>query len=243
MVALPTLVGFTGFGGSNTDPATPLPFTLDIPAGAEFGDLLVASMMTQGSIEGPGRGLTELYHEDTFWAFGVYAGFWDGDTTPIAWEGTGFNNAVGQFFAAFLACFRDGLDETRPLAHALGPTVPGLPGEGPALSVNWVRSGVGGVAGFAPYQGTDWTELIFVDGTYVRGTVAVHGDTVADQTATGAFGFDTGGPYMSFGLDGLIGAPPCRLHPREDARGVGSGRIWPPPKSQQASSRRAGGYY
>jgi hypothetical protein len=41
----------------------------------------------------------------------------------------------------------------------------------------------------------------------------------------------------------ITAAPPCRIHPREDHLGAGSGRIWPPPRSHQASPRRAGGYY
>ena len=40
----------------------------------------------------------------------------------------------------------------------------------------------------------------------------------------------------------VVGAPPCRLFPREDGLGVGGGRRFPPPKSQQASSRRVGYY-
>lgn len=35
------------------------------------------------------------------------------------------------------------------------------------------------------------------------------------------------------GLGGT-GAPPCRLHPRPDHLGVGSGRVWPPPGTRQA---------
>lgn len=38
-------------------------------------------------------------------------------------------------------------------------------------------------------------------------------------------------------------APACRKYPREDRLGVGSGRHYPPPRSQQFSARRAGGYY
>lgn len=37
-------------------------------------------------------------------------------------------------------------------------------------------------------------------------------------------------------------APPCRLFPRDDGLGVGGGRIFPPPKSQQRSGRRFGYY-
>ena len=36
--------------------------------------------------------------------------------------------------------------------------------------------------------------------------------------------------------------PPARLFPREDGLGVGGGRIYPPPKSQQLSGRRFGHY-
>lgn len=38
-------------------------------------------------------------------------------------------------------------------------------------------------------------------------------------------------------------APPCRLYPRSDRLGVGSGRIFPPPKSHQYSPRRSGATY
>lgn len=38
-------------------------------------------------------------------------------------------------------------------------------------------------------------------------------------------------------------APPCRLYPREDELGSGSGRIFPPPRSQQSSNRVGGGSY
>lgn len=38
-------------------------------------------------------------------------------------------------------------------------------------------------------------------------------------------------------------APPCRKYPREDGLGVGGRRHYPPARSQQRSSRRAGGYY
>lgn len=37
-------------------------------------------------------------------------------------------------------------------------------------------------------------------------------------------------------------APPCRLFPRDDGLGVGGGRHYPPPKSQQRSGRRFGYY-
>lgn len=37
-------------------------------------------------------------------------------------------------------------------------------------------------------------------------------------------------------------APPCRIFPRADGLGVGSGRRFPPPKSQQRSGRRFGYY-
>lgn len=37
-------------------------------------------------------------------------------------------------------------------------------------------------------------------------------------------------------------APPCRLFPRDDGLGVGSGRHFPSPKSQQRSARRFGYY-
>lgn len=38
-------------------------------------------------------------------------------------------------------------------------------------------------------------------------------------------------------------APPCRITGREDGLGSGSGRIFPPPRSQQASNRVGGGSY
>lgn len=38
-------------------------------------------------------------------------------------------------------------------------------------------------------------------------------------------------------------APPCRLYPRADHLGVGSGRAYPPPNTHQASARRAGAHY
>ena len=43
-------------------------------------------------------------------------------------------------------------------------------------------------------------------------------------------------------LNPLLVAPPCRLFPRGDGLGVGSGRRFPPPKSQQKSGRRFGYY-
>lgn len=41
---------------------------------------------------------------------------------------------------------------------------------------------------------------------------------------------------------GVPSAPPARLFPREDGLGVGGGRHFPPPKSQQRSNRRFGYY-
>lgn len=248
---LPELVGFSGFGTNHTDPDHPLAFTLDIPAGTQSGDLLVASIMTKATVMAPpGRGLVELYTADNAygdWKYGVWAGQWDGDTTPLAWEGSGFLNAVGQFFAAFLASFHDRSDPTRPIEHvSAGPTVPGLPGEGPALCVNWIRAGVAGTGGMHPFQGTDWAEAGNQDAAYVRGTIAMNGGVVSDETAvdSGATGgLSNTGPYITFGVLPFTVAPPCRLYPRDDQLGVGSGRVWPPPKSHQASSRRAGGYY
>lgn len=39
-------------------------------------------------------------------------------------------------------------------------------------------------------------------------------------------------------------APPCRIYPRSDGLGVGAGRAYPPPKSQQRSPGNRGvGYY
>lgn len=38
-------------------------------------------------------------------------------------------------------------------------------------------------------------------------------------------------------------APPARKYPREDGLGVGARRHYPPPRSQQRSGRRVGGYY
>lgn len=38
-------------------------------------------------------------------------------------------------------------------------------------------------------------------------------------------------------------APPLRRYPRPDSLGVGVGRHYPPPATQQSSNRRAGGYY
>lgn len=245
--ALPTLLGKSDYFGSNTTPGTPSPFTMPLPgSGTQAGDLLVASIMTaQGSLITPGRGLAELYRFDNpsnSWAYGVWAGLWDGDTTPLAWQGAGYATATGQFFAAIIVSFRNTLDTTRPLTITYGPTVAGLPSQGPAVCINWLRSGLGGVSGYHPFDGTDWQFQVSVDGSYVKGSVAIHGGAVADQTTTDATGPD-GWPYMSFGLNGITLAPPCRLYPREDRLGVGSGRIWPAPKSQQASPRRAGGYY
>lgn len=252
---LPTLVGFRGFTGVNADPTIPLNFSIDIPTaahtegtlpGAEAGDLLVASILTWQSILAPGRGLAELVKVEGAgtWAYGVWAGIWDGDTTALAWQGTGWNNATGQYFGAFLAAFRNHLDPSRPPSTTYAPTVGGLPGSGPALSVNWVRAGFTGVGGLHPYDGTDWFVPAngFINASYALGTVALHADAVADQTTTDSSASGAW-PYIAFGLDPAAVAPPCRLHPREDELGVGSGRIWPPPRSQQFSPRRAGGYY
>lgn len=42
----------------------------------------------------------------------------------------------------------------------------------------------------------------------------------------------------------IFDAPPCRLHPRSDGLGVGGGRNYPPPRSQQRSlGHRGVGYY
>lgn len=242
---LPTYIADSSFTIDNTDAANPQHFALPIPAGTDYGDLLVASIMTwSGTIVAPGRGLAELYKADPYgqWAYGVWAGPWDGDTTPIAWQGSGIATATGQFAAAILVTYRNALDPNRPLQVSYGPTVPGLRSQGPALCVNWLRADLGGVSGFHPFTGTDWTFHTAVDGAYVLGTVAAHGGIVGDQTSTDASAA-SGWPYMSFGLVGQSVAPPCRVHPREDQLGVGSGRIWPPPRSHQASPRRAGGYY
>lgn len=244
---LPTFVGYSSFSESNIDPDNPESFTLDIPAATKYGDLMIASIMTYpGTMVAPGRGLVELAKVDdpTLWNYGVWAGYWDGDTTPLAWQGSGFNNAFGQYYAAFLAVYRNKLDPARPPTQTFGPTVPGLPAEGPALCINWFRAGFTGVAGHNPFEGTDWIldAVASVNGAYVLGSIGYHGGVVGDQTSTDFFAPE-GWPYVSFGVTGIILAPPCRLHPREDQLGVGSGRIWPPPKSQQASPRRAGGYY
>jgi len=248
MSSLPLFVGFSGFATNNADESTQWPFHLDIPPLTKIGDLLVASIETYGHIVPPGRGLTELYTHDISggWSYGVWAGHWDGDTTPIAWSGTGFFNAVGQFFGAFVASFHNQLDPSRPIVKADGPTIPGLPGEGAAVNINWVRAALGGTAGYNPYGGTDWTAVGGVDGTYVHGTVGVNTGVISDETwlfAEPSGGINLPWPYLTFGVLPLGAAPPCRLYPREDQLGVGSGRIWPPPKSHQYSPRRAGGYY
>lgn len=247
---LPDLVGFAGFGTNHTDPDHPLAFSLPIPTGTRSGDLLVASIMTKATVMvPPGRGLVEVYSDDNAyddWKYGVWAGPWDGDSTPIAWEGSGWLNAVGQFFAAFLAAFRDRTDSTRTQVHSIGPTVPGLSGEGPALCVNWIRAGIAGTGGMNPFLGTDWAEAGNADAAYCRGTIAINGGVISDETAidSGAVGgLSNTGPYITFGVLPFGLAPPCRLTGREDQLGVGSGRIWPPAKSHQASPRRAGGYY
>lgn len=249
MTLLPQFVGISGFAGSNTDPVTPIPVSLAIPDGTQVGDLLVASIVTQSTLVAPGRGLSELYTAIDFdfhsWGIGVWAGLWDGDPTPIEWQGSGWASATGQFFGALLASFRDRIDSGRSISVSNGPTVTGLSGEGPAVCVNWVRASIGGVSGFAPFEGTDWTQVGAVDAAYALGTVAINGGTVAAETATDtddAGGTANTGRYMVFGVDGQTVAPPCRLYPRDDQLG-GSGRIWPPPKSHQYSPRRAGGYY
>lgn len=69
--------------------------------------------------------------------------------------------------------------------------------------------------------------------------------TSADTTSWG--GAD---PTNHFGVSSVIfalgptptDAPPCRLFPRGDGLGVGSGRHFPPSKSQQRSGRRFGYY-
>lgn len=241
----PILIGASGHGDQNTDYGTPRPFELEIPAGTTPGDLLVASIITFDTISltAPGRGLDELYrHEGTGdWCYGVWAGLWDGDTTPIPWQGSGFLNATGQFFGAFLAAYRARLDPLRPIVVEPSPTIPGLDREGPALCVNWLRAGIGGVGGFHPFAGTTWTDSVLFDASYALGSCATNTGIIPDQTSTvtGALLLE----YMTFGVIVSDTAPPCRLYPREDHLGVGSGRIWPPPKSQQASPRRAGGYY
>lgn len=239
---LPQLVGVTPFTGIWTDWAHPAHFDLPIPAGTEFGDLLIASIYTYDSstLVAPGRGLAELYRFDAVAddSYGVWAGPWDGDETPIAWQGSGFLNSTGQYFAAFLATYRGRLDPTRPLVKA-DAVAPGLPGEGPALCINWLFTGFGGVGSIHPFDGTTWTESVRVDATYKLGTIGINTGVIVDEPSLDPYPF----PYMSFGILDVFGEPPCRLTGREDSLGVGSGRIWPPAKSQQASPRRAGGYY
>lgn len=238
---LPTLVGISPYTAAS--PGILTNFTLPMPDGTQVGDLQVASIMTlNGTMIDPSGDFTPLWRSSVdggvygAWDYGVWVRYWDGDTTPISWRGEGFATGPGQFFGAFLATFRNRLDDSRPLTRTDGPTVPGLPGKGPAVCITWSRPIDPPPA---PFGGTDWAATYQLNGSFVFADIGLHADTVADQASTYA---DTN-PYMSFGLFGRVIAPPCRIHPREDQLGVGSGRVWPPPKSHQASPRRAGGYY
>lgn len=257
-LGLPELIGMSTYADAHTDPTTPVAFSLAIPTGTptqpiSVGDLLVASIITKSPLVPPGRGLLALHTSSDWvdltgasWNIGVYAGPWDGDPSPIEWQGSGFASPVGQFYAALLASFHDRIDPSRTAVSSNGPTVAGLPGEGPSIAINWVRAVIAGDGGFHPFEGTTWSPQGAADATYVLGTLAINEGAVGAQTATdsGDIGGDANvGRYVVFGVVPFTIAPPCRLYPREDQLGVGSGRIWPPPKSQQFSNRRAGGYY
>lgn len=82
------------------------------------------------------------------------------------------------------------------------------------------------------YWGTTLADVV----TTLRGTPYL----MFDQMQSGMTVYEA---WLEIGASAPTVAPPCRLYPREDDLGVGSGRIYPPPRSQQRSLRRVGGYY
>ena len=138
------------------------------------------------------------------------------------------------------------------------PTVATL-SQGQAL-VTPAHSRPGGGAGaFAVVLG-DWSGFPGInDGVAGYTTITSAGGGARDYQWTG-YRLDTGTPpeespvsATTVDVGGMVslvgtlwpytvGAPPCRLFPRGDGLGVGGGRHFPPPKSQQRSGRRFGYY-
>lgn len=119
------------------------------------------------------------------------------------------------------------------------PALPeGPPGSGGAVGIlasidpgaGWVPPAPWMVAEHRP---NNWASLL--DYTDQRVT------STGDGSFTGAGFYGARGVVIGLG-PALMVAPPGRLFPRDDGLGVGGGRIFPPPSSQQRSGRQFGYY-
>lgn len=247
------IVGIASHEGANTNPNNPEHFELPLPADIQEGDLVVvAELSYPDTIMDISGDYPAIYLEMslTAWNRAVWAGPWtgrrlpSGAPAPIAMQGSGFNNAVGQFYRAQLIVLRNAVPDYERTALASYPWTPALPFTGPAVSVAFGRGGLGGFSG-NPWRNTSWSRVeLPVASRYVCTDMALHPGP--QQLAEEAQHVGDGSVWEFFALginttEPSRRAAPLRVHPRDDELGPGTGRSWPPPTSWQSGRRYGGG--
>lgn len=198
--------------------------TLALPDGTLVGDLLICGDWNNSFTDSR---LTKIEG-------GAKDGVWIGYATtldPLTAMGTGGTVVCASLAAAPVSTWSMNTGDTTP---AVSPSVSA---GGTVLVSTYTNANIGGNGGIALPPG-------YSEG--VQATTAIAGIRIdywngIAPSPTGEYvvGVNLGGGGISAWRSTLIvpgarGAPAARKHPRSDGRGFGSGRIFPPPSTQQA---------
>ena len=240
-------MAFTVVGGTIYEhpPTSPYVASIALPTGTQAGDRLVMVATSDGSVACGDARLTQVVEDVGSKAGKIWHGTADGSGSAISvtlttTTLTGLPKracvALGVFRNTRLNLEHTEVDELQPIS---------IPAVSKPACVAASFSGYGVVDGETTTP-PGWTgvalaraekvcaHIVAVDpapDSAVEWPSEVSSTWIADEFGMAVFG----------ALTALV-APPARLFPRGDGLGVGGGRRFPPPRSQQRSGRRFGFY-
>ena len=218
---------------------------LPLPAGTQAGDTLIFGGTAMNTFTVTDSRLTRIAdtNQELEGEGGIWVGREDGSGDPIAVTMTDT-----AFSATLMRCGVVVLRNTRVIdTHAVDnpPNPATLPVmSSPQAEIVFIASTYT-ISSGQPVFEPGWTEIPMGSDTgrvLVTARYRSSGRTASESVSFSANYLSSRSVMAVFGLTDVLVAPPARLFPRPDGLGVGGGRIYPPPKSQQLSGRRFGYY-
>lgn len=234
------------YGGTQPDTTD----AINIPAGTVVGDwvYILGHATSNFTVTKPGFTRVAVLEPVYNGLYRGYAEVWVGqlvDLTPISYTYRINAGGVAGGSATVLILTSPNRPNLSRVATVTSATdefiLPGVRGSGAgAIALGAGVHGVGSTtwAGSASFPSPGTFGAYYVAAVDTSDAAVLSAEPSAWAYTSG----DTGSAMVVIGVGGFADPAPCRLFPRSDGLGVGGGRNYPPPKSQQRSSRGVGYY-